>query len=237
MSLTGLPLIVLTGMLAAVAAAATVRGWGLSGRRRMAVRIAGLAAVEVLVVAGIGLVVNRHEGFYPSWQSLGGGTETVVVLPSVTTGRLDGTLDADGTVTWTPPEATAWHLAAEPVLVAPPEYAKHRDRTFPVVVALTTPAGARETRRVAASATGVLTVVLEPTAASTAASLDTLRGRLGQDARAADGLVVLADPAWTSLASAWPGRPTVIAGHTAAAFATAARDLPAPLAAAQRLPS
>jgi hypothetical protein len=235
-SLTGLPLILLTGVLAAVAVAATVRGWRLSGRKRTPVRIAGLVAVEVLVVAGIGLVVNRHEGFYPSWQALG-ATETVVVPPAVTTGRLDGTLDADGVVTWSPPEAAAWRLAAEPLLVAPPDYAKHPDRTFPVVVALTTAAGARETRRVAASATGVLTVVLVPTAASTAASLGTLRGRLGQDARTADGLVVLADPAWTPLASAWPGRPPVMAGHTAAVFAAAARDLPAPLAAPQEVPS
>lgn len=236
MDLTGLPLTLVTGVLAALAVAATVRGWKVSGRKRMPVRIAGLIAIEVLIVAGIGLVANRSESFYPSWQALG-AVENAVVVPTTATGRLDGTFDADGAITWSPAGVAAWHLAAEPLLVVSPDYATHPDRTFPVIVALTTSAGVPEARRAAAATAGVLTVVLVPTHATTAASLGTLRGLLGKDARAADNLVIVADHGWASLASAWPGHPTVTPGHTPAAFATAARGLPAPLAAPQRLPS
>jgi hypothetical protein len=234
--LTGLPVILLIGVLVVAAVAATVCGWRLSGRKRMALRMAGLLAVELLIVADIGLIANRQDGFYPSWRALG-GADDVVVVPSAKAGRLDGRLNTDGTSTWSPPEVAAWHLAAAPLVVPSLEYAKHPNHTFPVVIALTTPAGVAETRSVAAAATGVLTVVLEPTRRTTASSLDTLRDLLGRDVRIADGLVVLTDPGWAPLAAAWPGRPAVIAGHTAAAFTTAEDHLSAPLAAAQELPS
>ena len=59
MSLTGLPLLLSVTAALVLAAAATVRGW-----RRMPLRLAGLITIEVLTVAGIGLVVNRpgHPG-------------------------------------------------------------------------------------------------------------------------------------------------------------------------------
>jgi hypothetical protein len=235
-SLTGLPLILLTGFLALGAGVATARAWRLPGRTRIPLRIAGLVAIEVLLVADIGLVVNRQECFYPSWQALA-GSANVVAAPSASAGRLDGRLDAGGTTTWSPPGAAAWHLAAAPLLVTVPEYGEHVDRAFPVVVALTTAAGLPETRRRAASAGGLLTVILQPTRGTTTAPLAELPDLLRQDARVGDGLVLLADPAWASLAAAWPGHPPVVAGHTAAAFDSAARALPPPLAAPQRLPS
>jgi hypothetical protein len=236
MSLTGLPLILLVGLAAVIVVAATVRGWNVPGRKRVPLRTAGLVTIEVLVVAGIGLVVNRHDDFYPSWQALGGGVE-VTVVPAAAPGRLDGPLDSDGAITWSPPGAAAWHLAAAPLLIAPPEYAKCATDTFPVIVALTTPAGLAGTRRAAAAATGALTVVLQPTRDTTAAALATLPGLLGADARVAGGLAVLAEPAWTALASAWPGHPAVVTGPAEAAFTAAARGLPAPLGRPQRLPS
>jgi hypothetical protein len=49
--------------------------------------------------------------------------------------------------------------------------------------------------------------------------------------------VLLTDPRWAALAAAWPGRPPMVDGHTPSAFDAAARALPAPLAAPQRLPS
>jgi hypothetical protein len=236
MSLTGLPLIVLTGLLGLVAVAAAVRGWRLAGRKRMPVRLAALVAVEVLLVAGVGLVANRHEGFYPSWRALG-GSENVVTVPPAPAGRLDGELDHDGAVPWSPPGIAAWHLAAAPLLIVPPGYARHPNLRYPVVVALTSKDGASRIRTAAGSSSGTVTVVLVPTRQTTAALLAPLSGLLGQDARVADGLVLLADPVWAPLAAAWPGWPTVIAGHTAAAFEAAARVLPAPLAAPQELPS
>lgn len=236
MSLTGLPLILLTGCAVVVAAVATVRGWRLPGRKRITLRVAGLVAIEVLLVAEIGLVVNRQEDFYPSWRALT-GSETVVAAPSAAAGRLDGELDAGSTITWSPPEAAAWRLAAAPLLVTTPEYGRHSDRAFPVVLALTSAAGVPETRRRAASAAGLLTVILQPTGETTAAALAQIPALLGRDARVGDGLALLADPQWAALAAAWPGRPPVLAGHTAAAFDSAARTLPAPLAAPLRLPS
>jgi hypothetical protein len=236
-SLTGLPLILLTGCLAFAAVAATVRGWRLAGHKRIPLRVAGLVAIEVLLVADIGLVVNRQENFYPSWRALTGSENVVVTAPSAAAGRLDGELDTGGTITWSPPGATAWRLAAAPLLVTGREYATDRDRAFPVVLVLTTAAGLAETRRRATAAAGLLTLILQPTRGSTAASFAGLSDLLRQDARVGDGLVVLADPGWTSLAAAWPGRPPVVTGHTAAAFDSAARLLPAPLAAPQRLGS
>ncbi|WP_051807297.1 hypothetical protein [Actinoplanes subtropicus] len=236
MSLTGLPLILLTGGLALVAAAATVRVWRWGGRKRIPLRVAGLVAIELLLVAEIGLVVNRQQNFYPSWSALG-GSEDVVAAPPAPPGRLDDELDAGGTIAWSPPGAAAWRLAAAPLLVTGPEYGKHRDRAFPVVLALTTPAGLAETRRRAASATGLLTLILQPTRGTTAASLAELPGLLRRDARTGDGLVLLTDPQWSSLAAGWPGRPPVVAGHTATAFDSAARLLPAPLAPPQQLPT
>ncbi|GAA2657130.1 hypothetical protein [Paractinoplanes durhamensis] len=232
MSLVGLPLILLTWALAIGAVAATVRGWRLAGRWRMPVRIVGLVVVEALVVAGAGLIVNRQDSFYPSWQALGGAA-SVVTVPSTSAGRLDGTLDSHAAVTWSPPEAAAWHLAAAPQLIAPSDYAATPARTFPVILVLTTTTEAAEIR----PAAGALTVALAPTADTTVAALADLSGRLARDARVTDRLVILADGPWASLAAGWPGRPPVIAGHTAADFERATRDLPAPLAAPEELPS
>ncbi|MCU7727424.1 hypothetical protein ODJ79_27140 [Actinoplanes sp. KI2] len=236
MSLTGLPLILLTGFLVLAAGAATVRFWRLPGRKRLPFRIAGLVAIEVLLVAEIGLVVNRQECFYPSWRVLG-GAENAVVAPAPPAGRLDGELDADGTIAWSPPEAAAWHLAAAPLLVTASEYGAHADRAFPVVLALTSGPGVPETRRRAAAATGLVTLILQPTPGTTAPSLADLSELLRRDARVGDGLVLLADPRWTSLAAAWPGHPPVVAGHAPADFDSAVRALPPSLAAPQRLPS
>ena len=236
MSLTGLPLILSVTAALVLAAAVTVRGWRAPGRGRVPLRLAGLIAIEVLTVAGIGLVVNRLDGFYPSWRALGGGND-VTTVASTPPGRLDATLDADGEITWSPPGAAAWHLAAAPLVIAPPEYARRGAATFPVIVALTTAADLPETRRAAAAATGALTVILQPTGDTTAAAVATLSGLLGGDARVAAGLVVLTEPAWDPLAAAWPGHPAVIAGHATAAFDAAARELPAPLTAPVRLPS
>jgi len=237
-SLTGLPLILLTWILAIVALAATVRWWRLTGRWRpglvrLAVRVTGLVAIEVLIVAGIGLIENRQNSFYPSWRALG-GTQNVVTVPSAPAGRLDGRLDSHTSVTWSPREATAWRLAGAPRLIVPADYAGHPDSMFPVVVILTSEGEARD---LTAPAPGVVTVVLVPTAATTAPALAGLPASLGEDARVTDRMVILADPRWTRLAQAWPGRPPVLTGHSAAAFDQAVRDLPAPLAAPERLPS
>ncbi|KUL28555.1 hypothetical protein [Actinoplanes awajinensis] len=231
MSLVGIPLILLTALLAVVAVVATVRGW-----RLLPVRIVGLIAVEVLVVACLGLIANRSESFYPSWQALGGDTGAAVVTPT-TAGRLDAALHAAGAIDWSPPEAARWQTAVPPVLIVPPDYAEPAGRSFPVLVALTTRADAAQVERTAAATPGVVTVLLVPTRATTAATLGTLGDSLSRDVRSTASVALLADPPWAALAASWPGHPVVTPGHTAAAFASAVRDLPSPLAAPQRLPS
>ena len=67
MSLTGLPLLLLSACATVLVTAATIRLWR---RRRPAVRIAGVLLIEALVVLTAGLEVNRNEQFYPSWQAL-----------------------------------------------------------------------------------------------------------------------------------------------------------------------
>jgi hypothetical protein len=370
-SLTGLPLILLTWVLVIVAVVATVRWWRLSGRRRVPVRVGGLVLIELLVVAGVGLIVNREDSFYPSWQALGGLRNSVTV-PSAPTGRLDGKLDGHVPVTWSPPEAAGWHLAGPPLLIAPADYAAQPDRTFPIVIVLTAATDIRP-------ASDAVTVVLHPTprtnvlstpgkgpspgapahptpsrspsartnvlstqtasppgarpgsssggqnvrstqpgtvpgappAGATGSSpgarpggssggqnvrstqpgtvpgarptgatgsspgarpggspggqnvrstqpgtpptsppgnppgnpsggtnvLSALPDLLARDARVTNSVVILADPEWLALAKTWPGHPPVIAGHDGPAFEKAARDLPAPLAAPQKLPS
>ncbi|WIM99510.1 hypothetical protein ACTOB_003167 [Actinoplanes oblitus] len=218
MRLTGIPLIALVATAAVVTVAATVRGW-----RFLTVRVAGLLAVEILVVATIALVVNRVELFYPTWQSLGGASQ-VAAVTATTAGPLDTRLTGAAAVPWTPPETAAWHLAATPLVLAPADYAQLPEHTFPLLVVLGGDPGPRPS--------GVLTVFLAPTRDTTAASLVTLPAALARDARVADALAVVAGPDWHALAGAWPGHPPVATG-----IDQAVRDLPAPLAAPQRLPS
>ncbi|WP_433304741.1 hypothetical protein ACQP2F_16070 [Actinoplanes sp. CA-030573] len=236
MNLTGLRLILTTGLLGLLAVTVTIRFWRIAGRKRVPLRIVGLLMIEVFLVAVVGLVFNRHENFYPSWQALTDSGK-VVTVPSAVPGRLDGALNLVGSVMWSPPGVADWRLATSPMLIAPPEYSQHRNRTFPVIVVLATTVGAAEAPRIAAATPGALTVVLEPTRATIAASLQALPALLARDARVARGLVVLADPKWLSLAADWPSHPPVITGWDEAAFAVAADELPAPLAAPQRLPS
>lgn len=236
MPLTGRLILLVTVVLLAGAAVATVRLWRVPGRKRIPLRITGLVLVELLVVAGAGLAVNRSEQFYPSWEALT-ASETVVTVAPLESGKLDGKLDGGRTITWTPAEAAGWHLAAAPLLVTPAGYATPPVRSFPVAVALTTVAQTPAVRAAAAAADGVLTLVLAPTRDTTASALAGLPGLLAQDARVMAQTVVLAGPSFASLAAAWPGRPSVITGFGAAQFADAARVLPAPLTAPQKLPA
>ncbi|WP_433796350.1 hypothetical protein [Actinoplanes sp. CA-252034] len=225
MRLTGLPLILAAWALLAVAVVVTVRLW-----RRLPARLGGLVLIEVLAVLGIALIVNRVEGFYPSWQSLVGSETAAAVTEPTGAGRLDVSLDA-GTVAWSPAEATGWHLAVPPALIATRDYAQHPDRRFPVVMVLTTEHAAAAVKDAAARATGVLTVVLVPTRQTTVAALSGLPAVLSADARTADGIAVVADPAWRRLTAAWPQHASF------ATFDEAVRMSPPPLAAPMRLPS
>jgi hypothetical protein len=229
MSLTGIPLILLAAALAVLAAAATVRFW----RRGAAVRIPGLLVLEILTVLTVGLVANRHEGFYPSWQALGGGQDSETVAPAPT-GRLDAHLVDGSAVPWMPPDAARWRLARTAVLVVPTGYTKRTNVAFPVIVVLTTIDRVATVRAPA----DALTVVAVPTRDTTAADLADLPTQLAQDARAtAGGWAIVADATHSVLARQWhnlvPGRFRTVAGSVD----QAAERLPPALTAPIRLPS
>jgi len=235
MSLTGIPLIVLSAVLTVLVAAGTVAAWRRGGRWRLPVRVAGLLALEILIGLTAGLIVNRNEGFYPSWQALGGGQDTTSVAPPPS-GRLDHALYGSTALPWKPAGAPQWQLAGSPLLIVPPGYAEHSDRAYPVIVVLTSADRVAAVRTQAERTADALTVVAVPTRGTTAAALSTLPDMLERDARAAGtGWAIVADAAHTALARQWhnlaPARFRTVTG----ALATAADRLPPPLAAPVRL--
>jgi hypothetical protein len=202
MSLTGVPLIVVAMVATAVSVAATVLLWSRFGQWRYVTRIAGVLLGEVLIVTGVGLVANRGEQFYPSWEALGGRTGAAAAAVPQATGRLDRTLAA-GPVRWQPPDAASWRLSGAPTLEVPRGYRTSRIMTYPVVLELR--------GRGRTPAPGAVTVTLPATARTTAASLASLPADLARDVRVdAQGWVVVAPAARAALADALlraePGR-------------------------------
>jgi hypothetical protein len=235
MSLTGIPLIVLSAVLTVLVAAATVFAWRRGGRWRLPARVAGLLALEILIGLTAGLIVNRNEGFYPSWQALGGGQDTTTVAPPPS-GRLDHTLDGGAALPWKPAAAPQWRLAGSPLLIVPPGYAEHSDRAYPVIVVLTTADRVAAVRAQAAATADALTVVAVPTSGTTAAGLSTLPAMLAQDARATGtGWAIVADAAHTALARQWRVLAPSLFRTVTGTLATAADRLPPPLTAPVRL--
>ncbi|MGX6607435.1 hypothetical protein ACWKSP_35715 [Micromonosporaceae bacterium Da 78-11] len=245
MNLTGIPLILLTGAIAVLAGGATVRFWSRGGRWRLPTRTASLLVVEVTVVLGVALVANRAEAFYPSWRALRGDTGADVVTTGHAAGRLDGSLaTTQSGVLWRAGGAPAWHLADPPVLIAPTGYDQRADLTFPVVLALVDADRSAPARTLAGALPDVVTVVLVPTGATTAAALTTLAAQLDRDTRVTGrGWAIVADPSHAGLArqleALAPDRFTslVVGSRLDTAFGTAVGRLAAPLAAPLRLPS
>jgi hypothetical protein len=212
LTLLGRPLVILAGVATLVVAAATVLLWR---RRLLTVRIAGLLLVEVLLVATVGLQVNRHEKFYPSWRALTGDTGTATRTAPVTPARLDASLAADGRrdVLWQPAGAAAWRLAEPPRLLLPDGYVQRPAVRFPVIVALvpSAQAAAAEARQVR----DAVVVVLVPTGDTTAGSLRDLPPALAGDVRVtADGWALVAAGPLAALGDAFaaaqpPGLVTV----------------------------
>jgi len=202
-SLTGRGLIVLSATLTVLVAAATVWLWRRGGWWRSPIRIAGLVTIETLIVLTAGLILNRSERFYPSWQALTAShpTETAAARQI---GRLDHALAVGNVLSWSPPEESRWRLATTPLLIVPVDYARHPDRSYPVIVVLIATDRAAAIRAQAAAMTDALTVIAVPTPTTTAADLATLPARLAQDTRATGtGWAIVADPAHTTLARQW----------------------------------
>jgi lysyl-tRNA synthetase class 2 len=233
MSLTGIPLILLSAAVTSATGLALAWLWPRASRLRALTRAPAVLLLEVLIVLTAGLAVNRHEQFYPSWQALSGRTGTITVTRATQAGRLDEELpDGSAVVLWQPPRLREWRLAGPPRVVVPAGYRQRAGDTFPVVLDLTAsmPAALAAARRT----TDAVTVVARPTAATTAAALLSLPGELRRDIRvSAGGWDVVGSGREAALAAAFVG--AAPAGLAACNRPT--DQLPPALAAPMRLPS
>jgi hypothetical protein len=176
MALDGIPLIAVTMLASAVVASATILCWPRFGRWRPVSRTVGVLLSEVLAVLSVGLIVNRHEQFYPSWQALTGNTGTATTTAQRPPARLDGAFaqqPAIRTTPWQPAGAGTWGLSAPAQLTVPSGYAKHATVSYPVLLTL----GGRS------AATDVVGVTVDPTTRTTAAALAGLPALLRDDVR------------------------------------------------------
>ncbi|BFU44493.1 hypothetical protein [Krasilnikovia sp. MM14-A1004] len=204
MALTGLVLLACALLASLAVAAATVRFWSLPGRWRLPARVAGVLLTEALLVATAGLVLNRHEEFYPSWAALLGDTGTRASATVRAAGRLDGLFSRTGAAapSWRPAGWAAWRLAAAPLLVVPPGYRARRSVAYPALLELVAPGGTAAAMRAAAANPDAVRVVLVPTGRTAAAALAALPGLLAADLRVtARGWAVVAVAARAGLAA------------------------------------
>jgi hypothetical protein len=172
MTLTGLPLVLGTG--AAALSAIAFLGWSWnrgSRKRRLPTRVLSLLLSQTLLVLAVGLLYNRQQQFYPSWQALAGQTGAPAVVTPARTGRLDASFAREPSALWQPPGSAAWQLAAPPRVTVPAGYAT-RPLAYPVLLALGgRPAGA-----------DLIEVTLSP--GGRTGSLAALPGLLATDLRA-----------------------------------------------------
>jgi hypothetical protein len=168
-TLTGVPLLLTAVLATAVTVALTVRLWSRFGRWRLVSRAVGVLLAEALVVLSVGLAVNRHEQFYPSWQALAGDTGTTVVTAARQAGRLDAELHGNGAA------VLPWNAAS---LVVPARYLSRPSVTYPVIMSLVDPGTTASAAVTIAKRLAAVSVVATPSA-----TLDALPADLCQDVR------------------------------------------------------
>ncbi len=144
MPLTGRLLIALTIGGTAIVLAATVWSWSRTGWLRFILRPTGVLLTEALLLVSIGLIVNRHENFYPSWEALLDTTNQGQPSYKTEAGSLDGAVAARAKgnasvselLPWQPTGWTDWHLASAPKLVIPAGYSEHPQWRYSVVLVI-----------------------------------------------------------------------------------------------------
>jgi hypothetical protein len=178
--LTSVRLILLAALLTAAALAGTVLLWRLS-----LLRPVGVLLTEALLALTAGLVVNRSQQFYPSWDALFATSDPGPARYHTSAGRLDAWLagqtgaGATQTFPWRPSGWTGWHLATAPVVTVPAGYLAHTGWRYSAVLVI----GARAWTVPPQSGPTVL-VTVTTTAATTASTLAySLPGMLGRDLR------------------------------------------------------
>jgi hypothetical protein len=180
--LTSVRLIVLTALLTAGALGATIVFWG---RRRHVTRPAGVLLTEALLVATVGLIVNRSQQFYPTWSALFATAGPGPASYHTTAGRLDRWLAAQPeagqtqSFPWRPSGWSGWHLAGAPTVTVPIGYLAHPAWRYSAVLVI----GARAWPVPPIAGPTVL-VSLTTTAATAASTLAVaVPGLLGRDLR------------------------------------------------------
>ncbi|MEV6495086.1 hypothetical protein AB0M20_41665, partial [Actinoplanes sp. NPDC051633] len=123
MQVTSVPLIILAVLAAGSAVSATVLLWHRGGRWRLPLRAAGVVLCESLIVLSAGLIVNRGQDFYPTWQALAGDTGTASRTTARAAGDLDGSFGPGRLRTdWRPAGSAAWHLRSPARITVPGAY-------------------------------------------------------------------------------------------------------------------
>ncbi|OKI85154.1 hypothetical protein [Micromonospora sp. CB01531] len=208
MSLTGLPLLITIGVIAAGAAVGTARTWRRHGRWQALTRPVAVLLTEVLALLAVGLAVNRAEGFYPTWGDLLPAGVARHDTDPTRPGRLDRwiTSRAGAAPTtpvafpWHPPRGGRWPVTATPTVVVPADYPQHPTRRYPVIAVLAdhaTGAGEATAARAVQADTGPVIVVfthLRPTAAPTVLT-EALPAGLARDLRVTSHSWALIAPA------------------------------------------
>jgi hypothetical protein len=141
-SLTGLPLLVLSVLVAVNLFVATVVVWSRGGRWRPAIRLVAILACEAVTLWVVGLAVNRSLDLYPSWSALLGNVPAAVNAQTQPATNLERWLsgkaaqgEREGVAfDWNPPGESGWHLSARPSVYVPPSYFHDKTARFPVVV-------------------------------------------------------------------------------------------------------
>jgi len=146
MRLTSLWLLAVTGTATAAAIAILALLWGRLRGPLIGVRVVGILVSEALLLALVGLTVNRAGDFYPSWASLL-GEATPVELPTTGAVHLSPQLAAqaatgqrDGLVfRWNPAGQAGWRLAEPPTVYLPPASFRGSNLNVPVIVVVLSP--------------------------------------------------------------------------------------------------
>jgi hypothetical protein len=160
MALTGTPLILLAAAGTVVVLAATVVLWSRAGRARYLLRPAGILLTEALLLLTAGLVVNRHEQFYPTWAALRASADPPRTVTGPVAGGWDGWLAGRGAgpFAWPDPAWPGRPPAPAPQVVPPEGYLARPGVRYPVIMVLgplpARPAAARDAVVVYLPATG-----------------------------------------------------------------------------------